>query len=466
MLKILIPSSLIELTGLVQQCLLLAKEQGFSIDEIELGVSPTQSILLVRDQHTTAFSTDLIALSDEVTTHDFSFNYRSGLSIEECSKQLSQSVYIGVPDLESRNQQMAPTSFDIWRHPINGEVRALSFKTKPDSKFLPEHHLAWVVTLTMLDFPIEDALTFARGMITLEESVSRETSSVRSMGTDKYNQWACEYSDFPTPVIEDERLGIKVGWSTSGDQVGFPTLTKQSLGLYPVVDDVAWIERLLELGINTIQLRIKNPQQVDLEQQILRAIELGRQHDAQVFINDYWQLAIKHGAYGVHLGQEDIEESNLAQLTKAGTCIGLSTHGYYELLRIVQIQPSYIALGHIFPTTTKQMPSKPQGLVRLALYQQLIDSIPYGVTQPNTDTYKSSQTIGYPTVAIGGIDQSNAGQVWQTGVSSLAVVRAITLSDSPKDVIEFFNQLMSQRKDSFVDFDANAEQAERPNHAI
>ncbi|GAK85383.1 thiamin-phosphate pyrophosphorylase [Vibrio ponticus] len=39
------------------------------------------------------------------------------------------------------------------------------------------------------------------------------------------------------------------------------------------------------------------------------------------------------------------------------------------MLRIVQLKPSYIALGHIFPTTTKQMPSKPQGLVRLALYQ-------------------------------------------------------------------------------------------------
>ncbi|MFA0071403.1 thiamine phosphate synthase, partial [Vibrio breoganii] len=109
-------------------------------------------------------------------------------------------------------------------------------------------------------------------------------------------------------------------------------------------------------------------------------------YNAQVFINDYWQLALKHDAFGVHLGQEDIEESNLSQLSVAGIKIGLSTHGYYELLRIVQINPSYIALGHIFPTTTKQMPSKPQGLVRLSLYQQLIDTIPY-----------TDQLTGYPT---------------------------------------------------------------------
>lgn len=149
-----------------------------------------------------------------------------------------------------------------------------------------------------------------------------------------------------------------------------------------------------------------------------------------MFINDYWQLAIKHGAYGVHLGQEDLEESNLTQLSRAGIRLGLSTHGYYELLRIVQIAPSYIALGHIFPTTTKQMPSKPQGLVRLELYQQLINTIPYG------------ESVGVPTAAIGGIDLNNAKSVWECGVSSLAVVRAITLASSPKEVIDSFKQLM------------------------
>jgi thiamine-phosphate pyrophosphorylase len=276
-------------------------------------------------------------------------------------------------------------------------------------------------------------------------NVSRETSAfdIRTISSNHVLKvWAFEFSAFPTPVLEDDRLGIQVGWSAQGESVSFATLTKPSLGLYPVVDDVSWIERLLPMGINTIQLRIKNPQQVDLEQQVKKAIELGRQYDAQVFINDYWKLAIKHGAYGVHLGQEDIEESNLAQLSKAGVRLGLSTHGYYELLRIVQINPSYIALGHIFPTTTKEMPSKPQGLVRLALYQKLIDTIPYGIAGEST-----KQQFGFPTVAIGGIDQSNADQVWECGVSSLAVVRAITLSSDPQSVINFFASLMGAEQE-------------------
>ncbi len=200
-----------------------------------------------------------------------------------------------------------------------------------------------------------------------------------------------------------------------------------------MVDSVEWVDLELKMGIMTIQLRIKEPATETLEHQIIQAIALGREFDAQVFINDYWQLALKHKAFGVHLGQEDLEESNIEQLQQAGICLGLSTHGYYELLRIAQLKPSYIALGHIFPTTTKQMPSNPQGLVRLALYQQLISSIPNSI---------GTKTQGYPTVAIGGIDLSNAAQVWHCGVSSLAVVRAITLSESPQQVIDQFQRIM------------------------
>ncbi|UQA49794.1 thiamine phosphate synthase [Vibrio sp. ED002] len=469
MSKILIPSSLIELTGLVQQCLLLAREQGFSIEDIELGVSPTQSIQLVRDQQTTHITTDLIDGYDSEHESSFVLYYCSALSVEACAKQPSKAVYIGIADTQVSDEKEKVLQFDIWRHPINNEVRALSVKSKFNAMFDPKYHLAWIVTLTVLDFPIEDALTLARGMLTQQANVSRETLLNDNLDEGRSTQWADQFDDFPTPVLEDNRLDIQVGWSAQGESVSFPILTKQSLGLYPVVDAVAWIERLLPLGINTIQLRIKNPQQADLEQQIIRAIELGRQYQAQVFINDHWQLAIKHGAYGVHLGQEDIEESNLAQLTKAGIRLGLSTHGYYELLRIVQIHPSYIALGHIFPTTTKQMPSKPQGLVRLALYQKLIDSIPYtnveAAFRPSKDKAVSDYVLGFPTVAIGGIDQSNADQVWQTGVSSLAVVRAITLAESPQSVVEFFAQLMKERQLTFTDQNIELAYSKRGEHA-
>ncbi|NVN82423.1 MULTISPECIES: thiamine phosphate synthase [unclassified Vibrio] len=409
--KILIPSQYIELTGEVQNCLLVAKRQGLATDAVELGVSPTRYFSIVDAQQALSigFAHDVDSLAEcQLAQLNHVVDYSNSVALTDVCTALTQAsntVYIGVSDDSA--------VLDIWSH-LDAN-RVIKSDTTAHQELDSRGHFAWLLTLLALEFPLEDALVLARAA----SNVSRGT-------------WPAHYRDFPIPILEDERLNISVGWANQGISLSFPELTKNSLGLYPVVDDVEWIERLLKLGINTVQLRIKNPQQADLEQQVARSIELGREHNAQVFINDYWQLALKHGAFGVHLGQEDIEESNLSQLSQAGIKIGLSTHGYYELLRIVQINPSYIALGHIFPTTTKQMPSKPQGLVRLSLYQQLIDTIPY-----------TEELTGYPTVAIGGIDQSTAAQVWGCGVSSLAVVRAITLAEDPQKVIEFFDNLMA-----------------------
>ncbi|QPK05566.1 thiamine phosphate synthase [Vibrio kanaloae] len=408
--KILIPSQYIELTGEVKNCLLVAKRQGLATDAVELGVSPTQYFSIVDAQQVLSigFVHDVDLLAEcKLAQLNHVVDYSNSVSLVDVCDAFTQTpntLYIGVSDDSA--------VLDIWSH--LGANRVIKSESTAHQELDSRSHFAWLLTLLALEFPLEDALVLARAA----SNVSRGT-------------WPAHYQNFPIPVLEDERLDISVGWANQGTSLSFPELSKNSLGLYPVVDDAEWIERLLKLGINTIQLRIKNPQQADLEQQVARSIELGREHNAQVFINDYWQLALKYGAFGVHLGQEDIEESNLSQLSLAGIKIGLSTHGYYELLRIVQINPSYIALGHIFPTTTKQMPSKPQGLVRLSLYQQLIDTIPY-----------TEKLVGYPTVAIGGIDQSTAAQVWGCGVSSLAVVRAITLAEDPKQVIEFFDKLM------------------------
>ncbi|RTZ14169.1 thiamine phosphate synthase [Vibrio aquaticus] len=464
MAKILIPPAQNDITGLVQQCLLLAEEQGFCIEDIELGVSPTHSIQLVHEQQCIHFKSDLIEMDDSHIEESFLIHYRSSLSVENCANQGTNSIFVGIKDHDRVDDNSS--YLDIWRHQITNDMRALSFYSDFKDEFIPEYHLSWLVTLSVLDFPIEDSLTLARAMATRQAHVSRETRLGEGGASSSSNLWAHQFSDFPTPVLEDERLGIHVGWASTGSNIHFSKLNKQSLGLYPVVDDVEWIKKLLHLGIKTVQLRIKNPQQGDLEQQVIRAIELGREYDAKVFINDYWQLAIKHNAFGVHLGQEDIEESNLSQLSDAGIRLGLSTHGYYELLRITQIHPSYIALGHIFPTTTKKMPSKPQGLVRLALYQKLIDSIPYRPISPVEPSSKDTVELGYPTVAIGGIDLDNVRSVWQTGVSSLAVVRAITLADSPKAVIDMFSQLMSREEGNQSGDEVNLSGNERSECAL
>ncbi|VEB92156.1 thiamine-phosphate pyrophosphorylase [Citrobacter koseri] len=81
-------------------------------------------------------------------------------------------------------------------------------------------------------------------------------------------------------------------------QPDFPAVPFR-LGLYPVVDSVQWIERLLEAGVRTLQLRIKDKRDEEVEDDVSAAITLGRRYNARLFINDYWRLAIKHNAYGV-----------------------------------------------------------------------------------------------------------------------------------------------------------------------
>lgn len=185
----------------------------------------------------------------------------------------------------------------------------------------------------------------------------------------------------------------------------FPALPKR-LGLYPVVDSVAWIARLLDAGVRTLQLRIKDQQDDEVEADVIAAIAAGRRYQARVFINDYWRLAVKHQAFGVHLGQEDLDTTDLEAIRAAGLCLGVSTHDDMEIDIALAARPSYIALGHVFPTQTKQMPSAPQGIEQLAAHVQRLGD--------------------YPTVAIGGISLARAPAVLATGVGSIAVVSAIT----------------------------------------
>lgn len=182
--------------------------------------------------------------------------------------------------------------------------------------------------------------------------------------------------------------------------------TPHKLGLYPVVDSVEWIARLLDAGVTTLQLRIKDLPDEQVEADIAAAITLGKKYHARLFINDYWRLAIKHAAYGVHLGQEDLDTTDLVAIHRAGLRLGVSTHDDAEIARAIAVKPSYIALGHIFPTQTKEMPSAPQGLAELKRHVAGLQD--------------------YSTVAIGGISIDRVPAVLECGVGSVALVSAIT----------------------------------------
>ena len=186
------------------------------------------------------------------------------------------------------------------------------------------------------------------------------------------------------------------------------------LGLYAVLPDAAWVSRMARAGVPTVQLRFKSDDPVAVAREIRASVQAVQGTGALLFINDHWQLAIEAGAYGVHLGQEDLELADLQHIRTAGLRLGLSSHGYAEMLRADAFSPSYIAMGAVFATTLKRMVTPPQGTGRLRAYARLMRN--------------------YPLVAIGGIDASHLPDVLASGVGSVAVVRAIVAAQQPEEM--------------------------------
>lgn len=262
-----------------------------------------------------------------------------------------------------------------------------------------------------LGYALEDAFVVAKTYI--NQGLSQPVAVNHSSGT--VGHWG-----FPTkPKYLPELLADNLQSPTQAF-----TPLKAALGLYVIVPSVAELERALAAGIKTLQLRIKSTDQALLRYEIQQAIELCQQGDIQLFINDHWQLALELGAYGVHLGQEDIDQANLAALQQAGLRLGISSHGFYKLLKAQQLQPSYLAIGAVFATQTKNMGGKLQGLQKLARYTALFPQL--------------------PLVAIGGINENNAKAVLATGIRHLAVVQAFAIAVDPKLWLQQMQQLITQ----------------------
>jgi len=179
----------------------------------------------------------------------------------------------------------------------------------------------------------------------------------------------------------------------------------QELGLYVVAPNAEWVTKLAQAGVKTIQLRFKSTSKKLIHEEVQAAVKSVEGYPCHLFINDHWQAAIDYKAYGVHLGQEDLSSADFTAIQGAGMRLGISTHGYAEMLRAIAYQPSYIALGAIFPTTLKAMETAPQGIGRLHQYAKLLK--------------------GFSLVGIGGVDESNIRQVIECEVGSVAVVRAV-----------------------------------------
>lgn len=271
-------------------------------------------------------------------------------------------------------------------------------------------------------FPLNDAIVYAKALV---------SNGIRNAYTTENGQQKLNFAHYdtehPFELIDMPKL-VKSASSLSKNYSFASCNTKKpnnSLGIYPVVNSVDWLEKLIALDIETIQLRIKDKNPNEVEDDIIAAIKLGNEHKVRVFINDYWPLAVKYKAYGIHLGQEDIDtikDESLSTIAESGCRLGISTHSYTEVARALQIDPSYLALGPIFATTSKIMPWIPQGVPAVKNWVGLL----------NKD---------YPLVAIGGINYERAKALKETGIGSVAMISEITKAEDYKKATNNLLQL-------------------------
>jgi hydroxymethylpyrimidine kinase/phosphomethylpyrimidine kinase/thiamine-phosphate diphosphorylase len=218
-------------------------------------------------------------------------------------------------------------------------------------------------------------------------------------------------------------------WMSWGEAPRFdasPSEARPSLGLYAIVDSAARVRQVLAAGVRTVQLRIKagTGDATSLREQIAQSVLDCAAAGAQLFINDHWELARELRAAGVHLGQEDLlalGEEGRAALVASGMALGISSHSLWELARARSLSPRYIACGSVWPTLTKAMPWRSQGLDNLRWWCHM---------------------AGHPVVAIGGIlaaEQAEAAAA--CGADGVCVVRG--LGARPEVTVPGFKQALA-----------------------
>ena len=171
---------------------------------------------------------------------------------------------------------------------------------------------------------------------------------------------------------------------------------------YPIVPNLAWLERLVPLGIKTIQLRLKELPPDLVRREIVASMGVCGRHGCQLIVNDYWREAIELGANYVHLGQEDLAAADVGAIKAKRIRLGISTHSPEELDVALAAKPDYVALGPIYETKLKVMKWSPQGLVRVTEWKRRVGTL--------------------PLVAIGGITPERAAGVVVAGADSVAVI--------------------------------------------
>ncbi|QNK61879.1 thiamine phosphate synthase [Pedobacter sp. PAMC26386] len=185
------------------------------------------------------------------------------------------------------------------------------------------------------------------------------------------------------------------------------------------------IEKVLQAGGQWIQLRVKEQEEDVVLELAIEANRLCEKYGAKLIVNDYPELALKSGAYGVHLGLDDMPIPQARAILGENKCIGGTANTFADICRRVEEGADYIGLGPFRLTTTKKNLSPVLGLEG---YQKLMEQV------------RDAQ-ITIPIIAIGGIKLPDIAGIRQTGIHGIAVSGLLTQDNSVESINLLYQEI-------------------------
>lgn len=184
---------------------------------------------------------------------------------------------------------------------------------------------------------------------------------------------------------------------------------------------VEYARALLTGGATFLQIRAKQSPSGDLLQLCETVVADGRARGATVIVNDRVDLARLSEADGVHVGQDDLSVDDARRLLGEEAVIGLSTHTVEQVTAACATSATYIAVGPVFGTSTKDTGYAAVGLELIRTARQVTER---------------------PIVAIGGITLGNAREATDAGATMVAVIGdLLSAGDSTGRVRQYIDVL-------------------------
>jgi thiamine-phosphate pyrophosphorylase len=180
----------------------------------------------------------------------------------------------------------------------------------------------------------------------------------------------------------------------------------------------------LDGGATWIQVRAKQLPSADFLELCDSVVRSAKAHRATVIVNDRADLALLSGADGAHVGQDDLTPSAVRGLLGPNAIVGYSTHTIEQFEAAMLEAASYLAVGPVFGTITKETGYDAVGL-------ELVSAA-------------AARAKGRPVVAIGGITLENATSVIRAGASAVAVIGDLLATNDPEGRTRAYVQKLAQ----------------------